>query len=158
MATRSSILRRSKKAEREIQQLLWPGSEFAGGAKRPALERQDLRGLDAEGRPWWGEVKNYDTGTTHGAGGPWAVLEAAFEQVMDVISWEPHDGEVPRAFSVLRVKGTALASSQNLVMYQTRGEKVIIPLSRFHDLIWDRPPEAPPAQLRLRPSEPSFEK
>lgn len=131
MAKRRSIIARAKKAEREVQQYLFPGTTFAGHAKRPALEDEDLRGLDYDGTLWWGECKALEAKTTQGRGGPWAVLEDAYNQCCEAIERNPHEGQVPRPFAVLRAKGTQLESPQNLVMYKTRGRIVIIRLTDF---------------------------
>jgi hypothetical protein len=135
MAKRSSTLARSKKAEREVQQLLFPDTAFVGHAKRPALEDEDVRGVDCEGRLWWGEVKNYDYKNVHKASGPWALLEEAYEQCIDAIERNPHDGQVPRPFAVLRLKNTGIDSPQNLVLYQAKGQLVIVRLSDFASLV-----------------------
>ena len=130
MAKRQPILARSKKAEREVQALLFPDTVFTAHAKRPALEDEDVRGLDFDGVLHWGEVKAFDHKTVHGAGGPWAVLEAAFNQCVEAIERNPHEGQIPRPFAVLRVRGTSLESTQNLAMYMAGG-LVIVPLSQF---------------------------
>jgi hypothetical protein len=51
MATVASRVAHSKATERRIQRILWPGSE------RPWKDRWDLHGLDAGGKPWYGEAK-----------------------------------------------------------------------------------------------------
>ena len=131
MPKRQSIIARAKKAEREVQAFLFPDEKFTAHAKRPALEDEDVRGFDFDGLLHWGEVKAFDHKTVHSEGGPWAVLKAAFEQCMDAIERNPHEGQVPRPFSVLRLKGTQIDSPQNLTMYMTGGQLIAIPLTEF---------------------------
>ena len=151
MAKRTSINARAKKAEREVQQYLWPGSRFAGNAKRPALEDQDLCGVDAECGLWWGEVKSYNRETIHQCGGPWAVLEAAWHQCDAAIKRAIEAGTIPAnphvvPFAVLRVTRTSLESVQNLVMVDALDEAMcasgthlcVVPLSEFKAACIDR--------------------
>lgn len=117
MAKRGTVIARAKGVERQVQQMLWPGSTFAGGAKRPALEQQDLRGEDRDGRPLWGEVKNYTPETLEAAGGVWRVLEKAYRQCEKAIAAGHYEGEKPRAFAVLWVVG-AKRQDRKLAMYE----------------------------------------
>lgn len=102
MSKRRSIIARAKKVEREVQQYLWPGTEFAGNAKRPALEDQDVRGFDFHGNEWWGEVKNYSKKNIKKIGVN-NLLNRALKQCECAIdrnenSWYPNR---PRSFAVL---------------------------------------------------------
>lgn len=153
MAKRQTILRRSKAVEREVQQALWPGTVFAGGAKRPALEQCDLRGEDCDGWPLWGEVKNLDAATIASEGGVYAVLSRALEQCETAIEknrqdWpprllgeEPCGAMRPTSFAVLWPKGSR-RPDQRLVMYRLPGwgEPAIITLTEFKRRIVDGQP------------------
>ena len=119
MGNKSSVLKRAKGVERKVQQYLWPGSAFIGGAKRPALEREDVRGKDRRGQEWWGEVKNLSQTQIAEHGGPWAVLERALLQVEAAIESELARA---RAFAVLWPKG-AKRGDQKLVMYFLEGRR-----------------------------------
>lgn len=146
----ATTIARAKRVEREVQQYLWPGSRFAGGAKRPALEQCDLRGEDADGWPLWGEVKSYSAATMLQAGGPYAVLAAAYEQAQRAIEANPqdwpygligYDGVMdpirPRPFAVLWPKGSR-REDQRLVMYELPGWGVgVITLAEFKQRIVD---------------------
>jgi len=146
----ATTIARAKRVEREVQQYLWPGTRFAGGAKRPALEQCDLRGEDADGWPLWGEVKSYSAATMLREGGPYAVLIAAYEQAQRAIEANPQDwpsGLVggagfaeparPRPFAVLWPKGSRL-SVQRLVMYELPGWGVgVTTLEEFKQRIVD---------------------
>ena len=146
----ATTIARAKRVEREVQQYLWPGSRFAGGAKRPALEQCDLRGEDADGWPLWGEVKSYSVATMLSEGGPYAVLAAAYEQAERAIEANPQDWpfEVwdggdgweparPRPFAVLWPKGSR-REDQRLVMYELPGWGVgVITLAEFKQRIVD---------------------
>lgn len=146
----ATTIARAKRVEREVQQYLWPGTRFAGGAKRPALEQCDLRGEDADGWPLWGEVKSYSAATMLQAGGPYAVLAAAYEQAQQAIEANRQDwpfGLVggagfteqarPRPFAVLWPKG-ARRDDQKLVMYELPGYGVgVITLAEFKARIVD---------------------
>ena len=112
MAKRTTVLTRAKSVERRVQQYLWPGSAFAGGAKRPALEREDVRGRDLWGTEWWGEVKNLSQAQIAEHGGPWAVLERAYLQAQAAIESEQADAQ---PFAVLWPKGSQ-RQDQRLVM------------------------------------------
>jgi hypothetical protein len=121
MAKRSSINARAKKAEREVQQYLWPGSRFAGNAHRPALEDEDLRGPGLDCSYWWGECKSYTQDTLKARGGPWQVLANALDQCVEAVGRAALDGTLngilpPRSFAVLRVPNTSIESPQNLVI------------------------------------------
>lgn len=154
MAKRQTVLARSKKCEREIQQYLWPGTHFAGGALRPALEQCDLRGDDADGWPLWGEAKNYDLPTVKSEGGTYAVLAAAYAQCEAAIEanrqdW-PHglvggsgflEQARPRPFAVLVPKGCR-RDDQRLVMFAVPGwgQPVVLTLAEFKRRIVDGQP------------------
>lgn len=140
MANRSNINKRAKKHEREVQQYLWPGSKFAGGAKRPALEDEDLRGIDKNGDLWWGECKSKSKEAITVIG-VWKILNDAFDQCLEATI---RNEEKAKIFSVLRKKGTGIESSQNLVMIEISdiinsikeyNEKIIMPLSKFKKII-----------------------
>lgn len=160
MAKRQTTLRRSKNCEISIQQYLWPGTHFSGGAKRPALERCDLRGDDADGWPLWGECKNYDLPTIGDEGGTHAVLSKALVQAEQAIAESPTEWPVgpltripdsvigyhkpvqrPRAFAVLWPKGCR-RDDQKLVMYRLPGwgTPAIITLAEFKRRIVDGEP------------------
>ena len=119
MGNKSSVLKRAKGVERKVQQYLWPGSAFTGGAKRPALEREDVRGKDRRGQEWWGEVKNLSQTQIAEHGGPWAVLERALLQVEAAIESEQAN---VLGFAVLWPKG-AKRGDQKLVMYLLEGRR-----------------------------------
>jgi len=109
---------RAKGVERKVQQYLWPGSRFAGGAHRPALEHEDLRGEDRDGRELWGEVKNWTPDLVQNGGGVWAVLVKAYQQCWDAILRAPNGptSDEPRPFAVLWPVGS-VRETQRLVMY-----------------------------------------
>lgn len=148
----ATTIARAKRVEREVQQYLWPGTRFAGGAKRPALEQCDLRGEDADGWPLWGEVKSYSVATMLSEGGPYAVLAAAYDQAQRAIEANPQDWPYvedyfadvytlrearPRPFAVLWPKG-ARRDDQKLVMYELPGYGVgVITLAEFKARIVD---------------------
>ena len=144
---RSSQLRNSKRVEVLVQQYLWPGTKFAGNAKRPALEQCDLRGEDRDGNAIWGEVKNLSPATV-AARGLWAVLLDAYEQCQAAIEnnqqdW-PEDAPIvnqfgvskgrqhrPRAFSVLWPVGSRREDAR-LVMYEAPVVGLaVVPLAEF---------------------------
>ena len=77
--------------EREVSQYLWPGCRFAGGAKRPALEDEDVRGEDAAGRSWWGEIKSRERATITSEGGDFKVLSKALDQCLEAIKRNEHN-------------------------------------------------------------------
>ena len=141
MGNKSSVLKRAKRVERKVQQYLWPGSAFTGGAKRPALEREDVRGKDRRGQEWWGEVKNLSQTQIAEHGGPWAVLERALLQVEAAI-----ESQLARArtFAVLWPKG-ARREDQRLVMFEmcspghylSESDQVlvVVPLAWFRGLV-----------------------
>lgn len=135
MPKRQSIIAGAKKSEREVQQYLWPGSMFFGGAKRPALEDEDLRGPGYDGRYWWGELKTRAAKVVISSGGAWAILLDAFHQCEEAIVRAPlgEDDGIPIPFSVLRVKGTNLESPQNLVMFDMDGLFVVVTLKLFKE-------------------------
>lgn len=119
---------RAKGVERQVQQLLWPGSRFAGNAHRPALEDQDLTGTDAQGRLWWGEVKNWGWGVVQNHGGPWRVLAAALQQCNQAAH---RAGVTCKTFSVWWPPGSRLPE-QRLVMYYLEGLGfVVVTLEQF---------------------------
>jgi hypothetical protein len=156
----ATTIARAKAVERTVQQYLWPGTRFAGGAKRPALEQCDLRGEDADGWPLWGEVKSYSVATMLSEGGPYAVLAAAYEQAQRAIEanrqdWPQGHREAlgckvaiggpaywnsplrPRPFAVLWPKGSR-RDDQKLVMYELPGWGVgVITLAEFKQRIVD---------------------
>lgn len=161
MSTRQTICARAKKTEREVQQFLWPGTRFAAGAKRPALEDCDLRGEDRDGWPLWGEVKNYGAQTIQGEGGAYAVLAKAYAQSQAAIERNPQDWpngseelwdflhecwvpapDRPRPFSVLWPKGSR-RDDQRLVMYELAGyaEPLVMTLAQFKQWVIDAPKE-----------------
>jgi len=153
MAKRENIAARAKGVEVKIQQYLWPGSHFAGGAKRPALEQCDLRGEDCDGWPLWGEAKNYDLPTVADKGGVYAVLGKAYAQAERAIAaneqdWPPRElgnsgwGHMrPVPFAVLWIKGSR-GGEQRLVMYALPGwgEPAVITLAEFKRRIVDGQP------------------
>lgn len=130
---KSSQLRQSKIVERTVQQYLWPGTKFAGGAKRPALEQCDLRGEDRDGLPLWGEVKNLSPATV-AARGPWAVLADAYAQCSAAICANPQDWQEPdrpRPFAVLWPVGSRRADAR-LVMFEFPVVGLaVVPLDEF---------------------------
>lgn len=150
MSTPQTIAARAKKAERQVQQYLWPGTKFAGGAKRPALEQCDLRGTDAENWPLWGEVKNYGPATVQAGGGLYSVLLDAYNQSESAIADNPQDwpkclrgagvgveAMCPHPFAVLWPKGSR-RDDQRLVMYALPGwGMAIITLAEFKARIVD---------------------
>lgn len=153
MSTRQTICARAKKCEREVQQYLWPGTRFAAGAKRPALEDCDLRGEDRDGWPLWGEVKNYGAQTIQSEGGAYSVLAKAYTQSQAAIERNPQDwpeivGDFgrdrgkPCPFSVLWPKGSR-RDDQRLVMYQLAGyaEPLVMTLAQFKQWVIDAPKE-----------------
>jgi len=119
VGNKRSVLKRAKGVERKVQQYLWPGSAFTGGAKRPALEREDVRGKDRRGQEWWGEVKNLSQTQIAEHGGPWAVLERALLQVEAAMESEQANA---LGFAVLWPKG-AKREDQKLVMYLLEGRR-----------------------------------
>jgi len=134
VATRSSINARSKDKERKVQQRLWPGSRFAGGAKRPALEDQDLCGRGKDGVLWWGEVKHYTKPTIMQEGGEYAVLCGAFQQCEEAIErneelWSP---ERPRPFAVLWPVGSR-EDDRILAMCEIGGLRTAMTLRDFQE-------------------------
>ena len=147
---------RAKKAEREVQQYLWPGTIFSGHAKRPALEDCDVRGEDRDGWPIWGEVKNYSPATTQSEGGPYMVLLKAYVQSQEAIERNPQDwpGDSsgkwaalgypmrPHSFAVLWPKGSRI-DEQRLVMYALPGreEPVVMTLAQFRAWVVGTPAE-----------------
>ena len=140
MATRHTIKERAKKHEREVQQYLWPGSKFAGGAKRPALEDEDLRGCSVTGERWWGECKSRKNEIIRDIG-VWKILSDAFDQCLEAAK---RNEENVLIFSVLRKKGTSIESNQNLVMVEIKNlvhatnafnNRIIIPLCEFKKII-----------------------
>jgi len=148
MAKRTTVGARAKGIERTVQQLLWPGTVFAGHAKRPALEDQDVCGLGCDDWPWWGEVKNYGQATIRDGGGTWAVLEKALEQagkaiLRNVQVW-PTDGAGlpvrPKPFAVLWPSGSR-REDQRLAMCEYAGARVVMPLHQFKRLFVDGPSE-----------------
>ncbi len=137
MSKRRSINSRAKKAEVNVQQFLWPGSEFAGNAKRPALEDQDLCGQDWKEQWWWGEVKNDSNETIKAKGGVWCDLYDAFCQAEDAIRrnenvWGGYTPTKPIPFAVLWPKNSR-KPEQRLVMLEVFGLLVIITLDSFKD-------------------------
>lgn len=157
-ATPASRLRQSKRVEILVQQYLWPGTQFAGNAKRPALEQCDLRGEDRDGRPIWGECKNLSPATV-AARGTWAVLLDAYEQCQAAIEsnrqdW-PEDAPVvnqygvskgrqhrPRAFAVLWPVGSRREDAR-LVMWDAPVVGLcVVPLSEFRRQCVAEPGEA----------------
>jgi hypothetical protein len=129
---------RAKGVERKVQQYLWPGSRFAGGAHRPALEHEDLRGEDRDGRELWGEVKNWTPDLVQNGGGVWAVLLKAYWQVWDVLLREMPD-PMPVPFSVLWPSGSR-REDQRLVMYAFPVAGLcIVTLEMFKRLVVDPP-------------------
>lgn len=137
LSKRTNINARAKKIEREVQQYLWPGSCFAGGAKRPALEQEDVRGDDCNGRPLWGEVKNWDAKTIAGEGGHYSVLRKAYNQATGAIESNPQDYTVrPKAFSVLWPKGSR-KPEQKLAMVEVSGELIVMTLEQFKRTVVD---------------------
>lgn len=155
MTTKATICARAKKCEREVQQYLWPGTRFAAGAKRPALEDCDLRGEDLDGWPLWGEVKNYGAAKVQGEGGAYAVLAKAYAQSSAAIERNKQDWPVassgiravldmqskPCPFSVLWPKGSR-REDQRLVMYALPGrvEPVVMTLAQFKAWVVDKTP------------------
>lgn len=160
VAKRQSINARAKKVERVVQQFLWEGTKFAGNAKRPALEDEDLRGWDREGYPVYGECKNYSCEAI-GKRGAWVILAEAYQQCQDAIDRNEHDWPKipsiwgnpagisptpltavrPWAFSVLWPVGSS-KDEQRLVMWEYSGEMVIVPLVMFKIIAID-PPSSP---------------
>lgn len=158
MAKKQSINARAKSVERKTQQFLWPGTKFAGNAKRPALEDEDLRGDGADGWPLWGEVKNYSCETI-GKRGAWVILAEAYQQCCEAIERNRQDWPKyqkctypndrvdmqhgrPLPFSVLWPVGSS-KDEQRLVMYEVMpGERMILTLVQFKRLFIDRTTEA----------------
>lgn len=139
MASRSSIKASAKKTEVSIQQYLWPGSVFAGNAKRPALENEDLRGQDYNDLWWWGEAKENSNATILRKGGVLKTLRKAFQQVetaieRDVVVWKDYTKKPPLPFAVLKTKGMH-GIGNSLVMFIYHGMEVIITLEAFRDNI-----------------------
>jgi len=133
---------RAKGVERKVQQYLWPGSRFAGGAHRPAHEHEDLRGDDRDGRELWGEAKNWAWSKILNEGGPWAVLYNAFNQCDSAIVRE-HKGlpgeSWPNAFAVLWPPGSR-RHDQRLVMYGFPCVGLaVVTLEMFKRLVVDPP-------------------
>lgn len=114
VAKRQSICQRSKRVETRVARYLW-GPEAA----RDWKEQHDIRGEDADGNTWTGEVKSYAW-----PAGPkrlWAILMAAFEQATGY--------ERDRRFSVLVPTGASVEDA--LVMYPDCGVPVIVTLRQF---------------------------
>jgi hypothetical protein len=133
MAKPASRNSRAKGVERKVQQYLWPGTRFAGGAHRPAHEHEDVRGEDRDGRELWGEVKNWTPDLVQNGGGVWAVLVKAYHQCWDAILRAPHGptSDEPRPFAVLWPVGS-VKEAQRLVMYRFPVVGLaIVPLAEF---------------------------
>lgn len=133
MASRVSIKNRAKAWERKIQQYLWEGSSFAGHAKRPALEDQDVCGLDSVGNLWWGEVKNRSVAYVNQIG-TWTILNKAFEQCEEAIKRNKVNAT---PFAVLCPSNSTILSPKVLVMLELqdngRTQKCLIPLKTFKE-------------------------
>ncbi len=111
MAKRQSI---SQRVENRVARYLW-GSD----ACRDWKEQHDIRGEDANGNTWVGEVKSYAW-----PAGPkrlWAMLMAAYDQATGY--------EAERRFSVLVPTHSSVEDA--LVMYPNCGEPVVVTLRRF---------------------------
>lgn len=115
MATRASILRRSKRAENRVAKAI-----FGAEARRDWKDDHDLSGYDAEGDLWIGEVKSLTWPA--GPGRLWAILLAALEQA------ERHGN---RAFAVLAPPKCEPENA--LVMVRRCGAPVVMPLRQFRD-------------------------
>ncbi|MHB8994582.1 MAG: hypothetical protein ACYC63_04955 [Armatimonadota bacterium] len=157
MASRSSINSRAKGVEVLIQQFLWPGSTFAGGAKRPAHEDEDLRGPDKDWWPLWGEAKNY-AGIAVGKTGAYVILSKALDQCLEAVErnqdkWPEvmlEKGGLqrirPKVFSALWPVGSR-SDQQRLVMWEIEGERMVMTLVQFKRLYIERAEDVPDADL-----------
>ena len=113
MATRASVLQRSKKVETRVAKYLW-GEDAA----RDWKDDYDVSGDDADGRRWIGEVKSY--AWPSGSARLLSILGAALEQA------EKHSD---RAFSILVPTNCEVANA--LVMLRREGIPVVMGAQAF---------------------------
>lgn len=144
MAKPASRNARAKGVERQVQQYIWPGSRFEGNAHRPALARQDVCGPDAQGRLWWGEVKNWGLAKVASHGGIWQVLTEALTQSVRASLCERVQC---RSFSVWWPPGHRL-ETQRLAMFDLPGQgRLVVTLWQFREMIRGGPIGLPPPPL-----------
>ena len=113
MATKASILQRSKKVETRVARFL-----FGEAAARDWKELSDISGDDADGRRWIGEVKSY--AWPAGPARLLSILGAALEQA------ERHSD---RAFAVLVPTNCQVENA--LVMLRREGIPVVMVAGAF---------------------------
>ena len=132
MAKRRSIQKRAKGVEVKVQQYLWPDSFFAGNAKRPAHESQDVCGPSSFGEYLWGEVKNNNIAK----GGLYSILDGAYEQCVAAIERDSEIcvNKIPVPFSVIWPVGSR-SWGQRLVLFKPPDYKlrIILTLEQFKE-------------------------